>query len=436
MFRRVLIANRSEIARRIAGTCREMGIETVAVYSDADVGAPLLEEVDHCEHLPGSSSAETYLNQSALIERAIRAGCDAIHPGYGFLAENAAFAEKCAAAGLVFIGPSPEHISLMGAKEAARDAMASAGLPVLRKYDPATAADLDASAFPLLVKASGGGGGIGMQLVERAEDVAAAAHRVAQAGSRYFGSDEIYAEKFLARARHIEVQVAGDGETTIELGERDCSWQRRYQKVVEEAPSPGVRAEFRGDLLGSVLNAVAPLRYSSLGTVECLVSGEAFYFLEMNTRIQVEHRLTELVRSIDLVACQIAIAAGLELPAESIQSSSLGNAIEFRLYAEDPDTMLPSPGTLSHFSVPSGPGILVDTGYRAGSQIPIYYDPMIAKIVVHAESREAAIKLGEEVLGGVEVEGVKTNLNTLRRIVASEEFRTGDYHTRSLEQLA
>jgi acetyl-CoA carboxylase biotin carboxylase subunit len=434
-FARVLIANRGEIAARVASSCHKMGIETVGLYSDDDRESPYLEGMGQTVHLPGSTARDTYLNQDAVLAAAQATGAQAIHPGYGFLAENESFIQRCANEGLVFIGPSYRHVALMGEKRQAREAFAAAGFPVVPRYHLSEAGIEESAVYPVIVKAASGGGGIGMTLVKSAAEIERAVKRVSAAGEKYFGSGEVYAERYLEGARHIEVQVVGDGTNAIHLGERDCSWQRRYQKVVEESPAPNLAADLRERITSEAARAVRELGYENVGTVECLVVGGEFFFLEMNTRIQVEHGVTEMVRGVDLVEWQLRVAAGEKLPAAGIGSEPSGHAIEFRLYAEDPETFYPSPGTLTAVAFPSGPGIRVDTAVRAGTVLSMQYDPMIAKIIVHGPTRDEAIARARVVLDATVVAGVKNNLPFLRKIAASAQFASGVYSTGTLAEL-
>ncbi|MEE9278391.1 MAG: biotin carboxylase N-terminal domain-containing protein, partial [Dehalococcoidia bacterium] len=397
MFDRVCIANRGEIAVRIARTCRAMGIATHALYSDADANALHVRVADSAARIGPPPVAESYLNIDAVIDAALAAGCDAIHPGYGLLSENPDFARACEQRGLTFVGPAPEHIALMGHKNQARTTMADFGMPII----PGTRGDLpDADltglaaevGFPLIVKASRGGGGIGMAVVTAPERLQRALKRARSSSARAFGSTELYLERQIVGAHHVEVQILADAHGTVRhLGERECSIQRRHQKVIEETPAPGVAASLRHDLLEHAVTAMERLGYRNAGTVECLVTPDSdFYFLEMNTRLQVEHPVTELVTGLDLVEWQLRLASGerLHLPPDAALPN--GHAIEARIYAEDPETLLPAPGTVTHARFPAGEGIRVDAAIESGDDVPHYYDPLIAKLIAWAPDRAQA----------------------------------------------
>jgi acetyl-CoA carboxylase biotin carboxylase subunit len=407
-------------------------VEAIGVYSDVDEGSPALELMHDAVHLPGAAPQETYVNQELVLGAAVKTGAEALHPGYGFLSEHTEFVEKCEEAGIRFIGPSSHHIALMGEKRKARDTFEAAGFPVVPRYH-VDESGLEARAvYPVMVKAAAGGGGIGMTLVHGPEEVERALKRVSQAGARFFGSDAVYAERYLAGARHVEIQVAGDGAGhAVQLGERDCSWQRRYQKVIEESPAPNLAPGLAARMAEHAAGTVAKLGYENVGTVECLVLDDEYFFLEMNTRIQVEHAVTEMVRGVDLVRWQLLIASGEGIPAEGGHDAS-GHAIEFRVYAEDPRTFIPSPGTLESVSFPAGNGIRVDTAVRTGSVLSPFYDPMIAKIVAHGANRVDAIERARAALRATVLEGVKTNLPFLIAAVDSTPFVSGVYDTGSL----
>ena len=431
MIRTVLVANRGEIARRVFRTCRDLGIRTVAVHSDADASAPFVAEADVAVRLPGTSPTETYLRADLVVDAARRAGADAVHPGYGFLSENADFARAVADAGLTWIGPTPDSIDAMGSKIRAKELMADAGVPIL-SVDPgqATAAD-----FPLLVKASAGGGGRGMRVVERLEDLEGELTAAAAEAASAFGDDTVFVEPYLPTARHVEVQVLADTHgTTWILGDRDCSLQRRHQKVVEEAPAPNLSDPVRRTLHDAARNAAKAVDYVGAGTVEFLVAdGHAddgrVYFLEMNTRLQVEHPVTEEVFGVDLVALQLSVAEGHPLPADP-PAGPVGHAIEVRLYAEDPaDDYAPQTGTLRTFEVPDGTGLRTDSAVESGSVVTHHYDAMIAKVVAHGADRAQAIRRLDDALRRTRVHGLTTNLALLRGALADEEFAAGRVHT-------
>jgi propionyl-CoA carboxylase alpha chain len=436
-IRSILVANRGEIARRVFRTARDLGITTVAVHSDADARAPFVAEADRAVHLPGNAPADTYLRGDLVIAAAKSAGADAIHPGYGFLSENADFARQVAAAGLTWIGPNPDTIVAMGSKIEAKKLMKAAGVPVL-EVEPASASPDD---FPLLVKASAGGGGRGMRVVERPEDLDGELKKAAAEAASAFGDGTVFVEPYLPTARHVEVQVLADmhGAVWI-LGDRDCSIQRRHQKVVEEAPAPGLTEGTRKTLHDAARAATQAVNYVGAGTVEFLVdeagsgSGASgggehrVFFLEMNTRLQVEHPVTEEIFGVDLVALQIAVAEGSELGDEPTHIN--GHAIEVRLYAEDPAAdYAPQTGTLRTFDIPAGAGIRVDSAVESGSEVGIHYDAMIAKVVAHGPDRTTAIRALDGALRRARIHGLLTNRDLLRSILADEEFVAGRVHT-------
>ena len=442
MFRKVLIANRGEIACRIIRTCSALGIDTVAVYSEADRSALHVELADDAYPIGPSPVAQSYLNVRAILDAARGSGADAVHPGYGLLSENADFARACAEEGITFVGPSPHVIAEMGNKVRARARARAVDFPCVpgseHPVDGAMLAAARGIGFPLMIKASAGGGGIGMSLVENEAQLERAAARAGQIAKRVFGDGEIYFEKYLSAVRHVEVQVLGDGNGGgVHLYHRECSVQRRHQKVIEEAPAPAIADRTAIAMTGAALRLIGSLDYSGAGTVECLLdsSGE-FYFLEVNTRIQVEHPVTEMVTGVDLVEQQLRIAAGEPLELEEAEHSPVGHAIECRIYAEDPVTQLPAPGEIDAMTFPAGPGIRVDTGYRAGDTVSPFYDPLIAKLVVWGTDREEAVSTLTSTLEGTSIEGIKTNLPLLREVVSFGEFRTGRYDTSILERLA
>ena len=442
MISSILVANRGEIARRVFRTCRSLGIDTVAVFSDADANAPFVADADRAVRLPGNAPADTYLRGDLVIAAAQAAGADAIHPGYGFLSENADFAREVAAAGLIWIGPSPETIDAMGSKIRAKELMASAGVPIL-SVDAATAKAED---FPLLVKASAGGGGRGMRVVDNPDDLAGEMAKAEAEAASAFGDGTVFVEPYLPTARHIEVQVMADSHGNCwVVGDRDCSIQRRHQKVVEEAPAPLVSEQVRKVLHEAARAAVDAVGYLGAGTVEFLVadarldSGKA-YFLEMNTRLQVEHPVTECATGLDLVALQIAVAEGGELDGDAPEPS--GHAVEVRLYAEDPaDNWQPQTGTVRSFHLdgvafdnPRGFGIRVDSSVEAGSEVGIHYDAMLAKVIAYGRNRETAIRSLRGALRRLRIHGVTTNTDLLLGILADEEFGAGRIHTALLDE--
>ena len=443
MFHKLLIANRGEIAVRIARTAAAMGIGTHAVYSEADAGALHTRLADASSAIGPAPVAESYLNLERIIDVAQAAGCDAIHPGYGLLSENPDFARACAEREITFVGPAAEHIDLMGHKNEARRAMAELGFPVI----PGTTGDLDDDnldalaeevGYPLMVKASRGGGGIGMAAVHDASGLARAVKRARSSASRAFGSGELYLERRLEGAHHIEVQVLGLPEGAVrQLGERECSVQRRHQKVIEESPAPSVAPALRSELCTSAAEAMTSLGYRNAGTIECLVDqGDDYYFIEMNTRLQVEHPVTEMVTGLDLVELQLRIAAGESPDLEDDAHQPSGHSIEVRIYAEDPETLLPSPGRIDHLVFPSGDGIRVDTGLQSGDEVSQYYDPLIAKLIVWGADRAAALARLSDALAAVELSGLRHNVLFLQRIVASDQFQAGLYDSRIVEQLS
>jgi acetyl-CoA carboxylase biotin carboxylase subunit len=444
LFRKVLIANRGEIAVRIARTLRDMGISSVAVFSDADADALHIEAADEAYHLGGSMPAQSYLNQERIFEIAREAGVDAIHPGYGFLSENAGFARRCAEEGIVFIGPPPDVIETMGSKIAARQAARAAGVPIVPGTEVA-AADADEImaiaadlGYPVAIKASGGGGGYGMRVVHRDADVSDALEGVRRDAGRAFGDATVYVEKFFSPApRHIEIQILADAHGQVaHLGERECSLQRRFQKIVEETPSTAVTPELRTRMGDAAVALAEYVGYRNAGTIECLVDDQGeFYFLEMNTRLQVEHPVTEEVTGVDLVREMVRIAAGLPMTVPGPGIAPRGHAIELRIYAEDPaKSFMPSPGTISEMAVPDMPHLRVDTGFRSGSKVTVYYDPMIAKVTAWGADRDSAIATLRETLARTEIAGVKTNIPFLQRLLDRESFRSGQFHTRYVDE--
>ena len=436
MFKRVLIANRGEIAARVSRTCRRLGIESHAIYSVADADALHVREADGATHIGASPVAESYINVEAVIDAAVRAGCDAVHPGYGLLSENAHFAQACEDRGIIFIGPAAEHMDLMGNKDQARRTMGDLGLPVIPGSEGAVSdeealAAAEAVGYPLLIKASFGGGGIGMASVKRERQFERSLRRARSSASRAFGSGDVYLERELVEPHHIELQVFGDGRGgALILGDRECSVQRRHQKVIEEAPAPapGFTDALRERLYEQVQAAVSQLNYLNAGTIECLLDGSGeMFFLEMNTRLQVEHPVTEMVTGQDLVEWQLRIASGEPLSELPVPDSINGHAIETRIYAEDPVTLLPSPGSIDVLEVPDEPWLRLDTGVASGDDVPHYYDPLMAKLIVHGGSRAEALQRLETALAGTRIEGIKHNVPFLQRVIRTPEFQQGDY---------
>ena len=439
MLDSVLIANRGEIARRIIRTARRMGVRAIAVYSDADEGLPYVSEADEAVRIGPAAPAQSYLDAAVLLEAARKANAAAVHPGYGFLAENAGFARAVIDAGLIWIGPEPEAIVQMGDKIRARNLMAAAGVPVAPgTTDPVADAEAAVLAaeligYPVMVKAAAGGGGIGMSAAYDADGLRKAFETARTRAERFFGSPEILLERYLPRARHVEVQILGlaDGRV-LALGERDCSVQRRHQKVAEETPSPGITAMLRAQMLAAAVRAGEAVGYRGAGTVECLVDVETqtFVFLEMNTRLQVEHPVTELVTGIDLVEQQFLIASGEPVSFDpSVPVTPTGHAIELRVYAEDPKRFLPSPGAITEWREPSGPGVRVDSGYAAGTTVTPFYDPLLAKLCAHGATRDEAIARARLAVADFVVTGPKTNLPFHAELLGNVEFVSGDYDT-------
>ena len=440
MIRTVLVANRGEIARRVFRTCREMGIRTVAVYSDADVDAPFVAEADVAVRLGAPEPSESYLAIDKILAAASATGADAIHPGYGFLAENADFARACADAGVIFIGPGPEAIESMGSKIESKRIMDTAGVATLPSIEVEADTDLAAAAgeigYPVLVKASAGGGGKGMRIVEGAGELDPAVQGAIREAEAAFGDGTVFLEKYLTRPRHIEVQVFGDVHgRVISMGERECSIQRRHQKVVEEAPSPAVSADLRARLGEAAVNAATAVSYVGAGTVEFLLDADGkFYFLEMNTRLQVEHPVTEMVLGADLVRMQIEVAEGLPISPALAGAGPTGHAVEVRLYAEDPaNNFLPATGTLEIMEIPSN--VRCDAGPESGSQVSIFYDPMLAKIIAHGATRNDAIRTLSTALRASRIHGVTTNVSLLIRVLEHPDFIDGSIDTAWLESM-
>jgi len=439
MFKKILIANRGEIACRVIRACREMKIGTVAVYSDADKDALHVRMADEAFHIGPAASAESYLRGEKIIEVAKRCGAEAIHPGYGFLSENAEFVRQTAEAGIVFIGPPPAAMEAMGGKISARKIAIEAGVPVvpgttepLKSYEDAkeTAASFG---YPVMLKASAGGGGKGMRLVESENELKSALETAQSEALASFGDDAVYIEKAIMRPRHIEIQVFSDTHGNhVHLGERECSIQRRHQKVIEECPSPINSVEMRAEMGACAVQVARAVNYVGAGTVEFLVSDldRSFYFLEMNTRLQVEHPVTELVTGIDLVREQINVAAGARLSFTQDEVRWSGHAIECRIYAEDPENnFLPSPGRITRLKIPQGPGVRDDGGVYQGAEVSIYYDPMISKFAVHGRNRDEAISVMQRALAEYEIGGIKTTLPFFREVARDAEFIEGRLDT-------
>jgi acetyl-CoA carboxylase, biotin carboxylase subunit len=440
LFQKILIANRGEIALRIQRACRELGIPTVAVHSTADAEAMHVRLSDEAVCIGPPAAKDSYLNVAAIISAASITGADAIHPGYGFLSENAAFAEMVEAHGITFIGPSAAHITMMGDKIAAKAAMASLGVPLVPGSDGAVT-DLDTArsvaeriGYPVLIKAAAGGGGRGMKVARAANELEDAL-RLARAEARSaFGNDAVYIEKYLDRPRHIELQVFADNHgNVVHFGERDCSLQRRHQKLLEEAGSPAISAAQRDALGATATQALAKLGYRNAGTLEFLYQDGQFAFIEMNTRLQVEHPVTEMICGIDLVREQIRIAAGQPLGYTQAEIAFTGHAIECRITAEDPKTFIPTPGRVTTFHAPGGLGVRIDSALYSGYFVPPYYDSMVAKLIVHAPNRTEAINRLRRALAEFAVVGIQTTIPLHQQIVDDPEFQAGDYTIHWLE---
>jgi acetyl-CoA carboxylase biotin carboxylase subunit len=442
MFQKVLIANRGEIALRIIRACRELGIQTVAVYSEADRESLHVRFADDDVCIGSPPARESYLNTARIIAAAEITGADAIHPGYGFLAENAEFAETCAASNITFIGPTPSQIRTMGDKAAARRAMIDIGVPVV-PGTPGPIEDVDEAGkfaagigFPVIIKAAAGGGGKGMRVARDGDDFARSFQLARSEALSAFGNGDVYVEKYLERPRHVEFQILGDQHgNVIHLGERDCSVQRRHQKLVEEAPSPALTPELREQMGSAAVRGAKAIDYVGAGTIEMLLdSDRSFYFMEMNTRIQVEHPVTEMITGVDLVKEQIRVASGEKLTVRKLPPLR-GHVIECRINAEDPShNFQPSPGTIDVFHPPGGPGVRLDTHVYAGYTVPPYYDSMIAKVICQGSDRAEAITRMQIALETFVLQGITTTIPFLARLMQDARFRAGDVHTKFLEQ--
>ena len=440
MFEKVLIANRGEIALRVHRACKEMGIATVAVHSTADANAMHVRLADESVCIGPPQASKSYLNIQAIISAADITSADAIHPGYGFLSENAKFAEIVLQHNMTFIGPKPEHIRLMGDKIAAKKAVMEAGIPVVPGSDGGVTSDAEAKKVakaigsPLLVKAAAGGGGRGMKVARGADQLSEALSTARAEARAAFGDDAVYLEKYLERPRHIEIQIVADSKGHVaHLGERDCSLQRRHQKILEEAPSPALNAEKRAEIGDITAKAIKKLGYLGVGTVEYLYEDGEFYFIEMNTRLQVEHPVTEMITGLDLVREQIRIADGASLSFKQSEVKFLGHAIECRINAENAETFAPSPGTISNYHPPGGLGVRLDSGIYAGYQIPPYYDSLIGKLIVHGRDRNECMMRLRRALDEMVVTGIDTTLPLFRRLLQEADIVDGDYHIHWLE---
>ena len=435
MFKKVLIANRGEIAVRIIRACRELGVRTVAVFSEPDRESLHAMIADEAICIGPAKSADSYLNIKAILAACELTGAEAVHPGFGFLSENAGFARMCARCGVTFIGPSPEAMTLMGDKATAKQTMKKAGVPVVPGSDGLIESVEEAKAlaeeigYPVMVKASAGGGGRGIRRVDRPEDLEDAIVNAKQEAKSFFGDDGVYLERFIVDPRHVEIQLLADKYgNTVYLGERDCSLQRRNQKMVEECPSPIMTPELRARMGEAAVRAAKACGYENAGTVEFLLSGDQFYFMEMNTRIQVEHPVTEFVTGVDLVKMQIRIAAGEELPFKQEDIRLTGHAIECRINAENPaQGFRPSPGGITALHMPGGPGIRIDTAVYSGYEITPYYDSMIAKLIAYAPTREEALKKMNWALAEFLVEGVDTNIDFQLKLLRDPDVEAGNY---------
>ncbi len=443
MIKKILVANRGEIAVRIMRSCREMGLKTVAVYSDADRKAMHVIYADEAYHIGASPSVESYLNIDKILSAAIQSGADAIHPGYGFLSENALFSDRCNQEGIIFIGPSAHAISMMGDKITARNTMMAAGVPVVPGAVGKIESDEDAIktireiGLPVMIKASAGGGGKGMRLVTQAKEIKGALRAARSEAATAFGDDSVFIEKYIQSPHHIEFQILADKHgNVIHLFERECSVQRRHQKIIEETPSPILTSVKRYEMGQHAIAATKAANYEGAGTIEFIVDKDLnYYFLEMNTRLQVEHPITERVVGVDLVKEQIDIANGKPLNFKQENLRQNGHAIECRVYAEDPDnSFMPAPGIVTHISTPSGVGIRVDGYIYEGSEIPIYYDPLIAKLIVWGRTRAETIERTRRALQEFRITGVKNNLKFLERILLADDFVNGNYTTHFIDQ--
>lgn len=442
MFKKVLIANRGEIARRVIRTCKRLNVQTVAVYSEADAESLHVKDADEAFCIGKPPVAQSYLNIDRILEVAKESGADAVHPGYGLLSENAEFAKRCTEAGLVFIGPSADVIASMGSKLEARKTMKAAGVPIVEGVeapvkDVTEAIEIASRlGYPIMLKASAGGGGIGMQLAENEEELAKAFEGNQKRAQSFFGDGTMYMERFIANPHHVEVQIIADHDgNVVPLFERECSIQRRNQKVVEEAPSPFISEETRRSMLDASVKAVEHIGYANAGTIEYLVDAEQnFYFLEMNTRLQVEHPVTEEITKLDLVEEQLKIAAKQPLAFTRDSIERKGHAIEVRIYAENPSTFFPSPGTITTFELPIGEGIRHECGVEAGTTVTPFYDPMISKLVVWGETRSIACERLIEALKAYKVEGIQTNIPMLLKTVTHEQFLKGYTTTKFVDE--
>ena len=441
MFKKILIANRGEIALRVIRACREMGIQSVAVHSTADANSMAVRLADESVCIGPPQSKDSYLNIPSILTAAAVTGADAIHPGYGFLSENAEFARMIEEHGLVFIGPKPEHIEKMGDKVTAKKTVKELGLPVVPGSKGAVNSVeegleiCEEAGYPVIIKAASGGGGKGMQVVRSAEEFKEAFTTARREAAANFGDETVYIEKYLEKPRHIEIQIFGDKHGNgIHLGERDCSIQRRHQKLVEEAPSPALTEDERNQIGSLAADVIRKMGYIGAGTIEFLYENGEFYFMEMNTRIQVEHPVTEMITGIDLIAEQIRVAAGEPLSITKEKIRLRGHAIEVRINAEDPESFIPSPGKITQFHAPGGLGVRFDSAIYGGYSIPPYYDSMVGKLIVHGRDRDEAIKRLRRAIVETVVDGIKTTLPLHQWIISEEDFITGNYNIHWLEK--
>jgi acetyl-CoA carboxylase biotin carboxylase subunit len=442
LFKKILIANRGEIAVRVIRACKELGIKTVAIFSDIERDALHVKLADEAICIGPANSRHSYLNIPAILSAAEITDSEAIHPGYGFLSENPQFAEACATSGITFIGPTPENIRIGGDKAKARQVLKRKGIPVIPGSDGPVLSEEVATkiaqkiGFPVIIKASAGGGGRGMRIVQNPEDLPNAFHTAQRESLAAFGSSEIYVEKYLPSIRHVEVQIISDGKNIIHLGERDCSIQRRHQKLIEEAPSPMGTAKFRKRIGELAVKVAKAIKYSNIGTIEFIVDQDQnIYFMEINTRVQVEHPVTEEITGVDIIKEQIKIAAGFPLMIKQNQIRFSGHAIECRINAEDPDNFVPSPGRINFLSLPGGPGVRVDTAAYAGWVVPPNYDSMIAKLIVYAKNRDEAIMKMKRALDEFIIEGIKTNIPFHRKVLNHSDFLKGNFGTDFLDKM-
>jgi acetyl/propionyl-CoA carboxylase alpha subunit len=440
VFKRVLIANRGEIACRIIRSCRALGIETIAIHSEADAGALHVRMADGAYGVGPAAVAASYLDRERVVDVAVEAGADAVHPGYGLLSEDPVFAALCAERGLTFVGPTPESMRLIGHKLPARAQAAAVAIPVVPGTEgPVNADDVGDAAraigYPLILKANAGGGGIGMSIVASPDELEATLRRTSSSAGRYFGDESVYVERYLPGARHVEVQVLGTEAGAVHLYHRDCSIQRRHQKVIEEAPAPGLEEELSARLTSAATRLADSIGYRNAGTIEFLVAGGELYFLEVNARLQVEHPVTEAVTGTDLVETQLRLAAGERIPWSPEGIAVDGHSIECRIYAEHPVTGRPSPGRIETLKWPQGAAIRIDAGYEEGDVVSPHYDPLIAKLISHGRDRTEAIDSLHAALEETSIGGIRTNISAIQAVLADSQFREGLYDTETLPRV-